>query len=113
MTHQDQSLSFWVADAYNLATSKGFGHETEDLYVARAIGLMHAELSELLECHRTNPKDLCDKSIPLMTCEEEEIADIFLRLANYCGVRGIDLGMAAKLKHEYNMTREHKHGKKF
>lgn len=108
-----QELESWIEDADSLMDKKGFGKtESIDLNIARSIGLMHSELSELLECHRVDPNAPCDKPIPL-TCEEEECADIFLRLMHYCGMRNINLGRAAAMKHFYNETREHKHGKKF
>lgn len=109
---ETQPLAIWCQEAHRLAVGKGFWNGSEDLNLARAIGLMHSEVSELLEVHRVDPKAPCDK-IPEITCEEEEVADIFLRLCNYCEARGINLGRAASLKHEYNKTRPHSHGKRF
>lgn len=110
---ETQTLATWTMESTRLARAKGFwDNPDEDLNLARAIGLMHSEVSELLEAHRVDPKGPCDK-IPEITCEEEEVADIFLRLCNYCGARGINLGRVAALKHEYNKTRPHSHGKRF
>ncbi len=102
-----RSLNDWTREADALARSKGFEHDT-----VKAIALMHGELSELLEAHRTDPLAQCDKGLPL-TAEAEECADLFLRLCNYCGARDIDLEFAATIKHNYNATRPHKHGKRF
>lgn len=43
-----------------------------------------------------------------------ELADAMIRIMDYCAQKGWDLGNAIKLKHEYNLTREYRHGgKKF
>lgn len=110
MTH---TLNDWCRIADENARAKGFTHDT-----VKAIALMHQELSELLEAHRTDPEAYCGKEMPNgdrlpLTMEAEECADIFLRLANYCGARGIDLDRAVDLKHLYNTTRPHRHGKRF
>lgn len=41
-----------------------------------------------------------------------ELADVVLRLADLCEHMGIDLAQAIVLKHQYNMTRPYRHGKK-
>ena len=118
---QEQTLAIWCLEAHRLAVAKGFWEEYQQipwssndasLVLVKPIALMHSEVSELLDAVRINPDALCDKNVEL-TCEEEEVADIFLRLVDYCGARKIDLGHAAALKHEYNKTRPYKHGKRF
>ncbi len=110
---ETQTLAIWTLESTRLARAKGFWDDPdEDLNLARAIGLMHFEVSELLEAHRVDPKAPCGK-VPGITREEEEVADIFLRLCNYCGARGINLGRVAALKHEYNKGRPARHGKRF
>ena len=47
-----------------------------------------------------------------LTNEEEELADICIRIADYCGYRNIDLGAAILAKMDYNATRPHMHGGK-
>lgn len=41
-----------------------------------------------------------------------ELADVLIRVADYCGKMGWDLEAAVKAKMEYNATRPHRHGNK-
>ena len=52
-----------------------------------------------------------DNHVPSLTGEAAELADVLIRIFHYCGRRGIDLGEAVRLKHEFNTTRPYKHGK--
>lgn len=71
--------------------------------VGEQIALMHSELSEMLEAVR---KDLQDQHLPDMKGEHVEAADVLIRLLDYCGARGIDLGAAYVAKLKYNQTRD-------
>ena len=76
------------------------------------IALMHSELSEMLEVIR-KPEPRMSEKDDRMTEEEEEAADLFIRLADYCGGRGLILGQAVRLKRAYNASRPYKHNKQF
>jgi len=107
-----QPLLVWGHLARKLTDEKGFGSEdTQAMSIAR-IALMHQELSEMLEAIRL-PEPQMSKKVPSITLEAEELADLFLRLAQYAAIRGIDIDRAVSLKHEYNKGRPYKHGKKF
>lgn len=67
------------------------------------ISLEHSELSERLEAVR---KNLQSDHLPGFTGEEEEAADALIRLMDYCGYRGIDLGRVYVAKLEFNARRE-------
>lgn len=41
-----------------------------------------------------------------------ELADVMIRLLDFCGYAGIDIDMAIHDKHEYNKTRPYRHGGK-
>jgi len=76
-----------------------------------AVALMHSELSEMLEALRHgNPES---EKIPGFSHAEEEAADLFIRLADFCAGYDMDLEGAVAAKAEYNTTRPYMHGKKF
>lgn len=74
------------------------------------IALMHSELSEALKALRTNAND--DK-LPQYKGVEIELADLLIRVFDYCGKHDLRLGEALLAKMEYNKTRPYKHGKAF
>lgn len=67
------------------------------------IALIHSELSECLEAVRKGDEEN----------EAEELADAVIRILDYCGQHGIDLGNAIHLKMMKNLNRPRKHGKEF
>lgn len=70
------------------------------------IALMHSELSEALEGVR---KGKMDDHLPHRLAVEVELADALIRIMDYCGGRGLDLGGAMAEKLAYNKQRhDHK-----
>jgi NTP pyrophosphatase (non-canonical NTP hydrolase) len=77
------------------------------------IALCHAELSEALEEYRNGHKP----NETYLNGEKPEgipteLADVVIRIMDYCGHTGIDLEKAITKKMEYNKTRPYKHGDK-
>lgn len=75
--------------------------------------LMVSEISEALEEYRNgiDPKTIYFKDgkpegIPI------ELADCIIRILDYCGLEGIDIGEAIDIKHSYNINRSYRHGNK-
>jgi NTP pyrophosphatase (non-canonical NTP hydrolase) len=98
---------------YKMSVSKGW-YESEKS-MGDFIALMHSELSEALEEHRNghSPTEVyyangSDKpeGIPI------EMADVIIRVMDYCGFKQVDINEAVRLKLEYNATRPHRHGGK-
>ena len=67
------------------------------------IALMHSELSEALEALRDNDRDQ----------EEEELADVVIRLLDYAHARGFSMSRAVSAKMEKNKSRPRLHGRAF
>ena len=73
---------------------------------AEMICLMHSELSEAMEGER---KNLMDDKLPHRKMAEVEMADTVIRIMDYCGRWGYDIGGAIEEKLEYNRNRsDHK-----
>lgn len=109
-----QELNTIADEVHQLAKEKGWHSDAESdiQYISRSLINIHGELSELWEAARKNELARpCDKACHL-TCEEEEMADVVIRVLDYCGRRGIDIGRAVATKHEYNGTRSYRHGGK-
>lgn len=117
--------------AHANSQAKGFWDGPDNQNIPTKLMLLVSEASEWLEAFRTDPKAPCGKSLSdpvsgvprplgiidggdvrLVTKEEEEAADILIRLCDLCQYLGIDLGRAVLAKMEYNERRPHKHGGK-
>jgi NTP pyrophosphatase (non-canonical NTP hydrolase) len=80
--------------------------------------LIVSEISEAMEGER---KDLMDDKLPHRKMAEVELADALIRIFDYAGAFGLDIGGAFAEKMEYNAKRaDHthearrgEHGKKF
>jgi len=95
------------------------------------VSLCHCELSEAMEEFRNghkpneiyysgkNESGICCESRPLptMVCKKPEgipieLADVIIRIFDYCGHAEIDIKSAIIEKMEYNKDRPYKHGGK-
>jgi hypothetical protein len=65
--------------------------------------LIHSEVSEAMEGER---KGLMDDHLPHRPMAEVELADALIRICDYAGRWGYDLGGAVAEKLEYNKNRE-------
>lgn len=128
------SVSDLQARAYQQSADKGFhddepteGRALQSLNSER-IALMHSELSEALEeirkghspnhtyyptapsdshSERPAPGEFKPEGVP------SEMADVVIRVMDFCGANGIDLEAMILEKLDYNATRGYRHGKKF
>lgn len=70
------------------------------------IALIHSEISEAMEGER---KGLMDDHLPHRSMAEVEMADALIRIMDYCGRWGYDIGGAVFEKIHYNKNRaDHK-----
>lgn len=103
-------LDVYMLDCFENSRNKGFWEDKENRNKGEMIALMHSELSEMLEGVR---KPQQSEKLPEFTLEEEEAADLFIRLMDYCEGWGLKLPEAIEAKMEYNTGRPYKHGKAF
>lgn len=93
----------WQSPTYFMGDVTSNSVASAKMKKAEKIALIHSEVSELLEAVRKDD----------FRNEAEECADILVRLLDYCGACGIDLGEAFTEKMVANYARPFKHGKEF
>lgn len=102
----NHAKGFWPNWAFGLP-------EALDYLYGCKVGLIHTEVSEMMEALRSVEVQKSEK-IPGFTLLEEESADAIIRILDLTGSRGLKIGAAIMAKLEYNKnSRPHKHGKRF
>jgi NTP pyrophosphatase (non-canonical NTP hydrolase) len=91
-------LSYFLTECSRISESKGFDLEETD----RQLLLMHSEISEAIEALRL-------KNTPNFW---EEMADLFIRWASYCGHNCPQIEDVIRAKMDVNSTRPYMHGGK-
>ena len=101
-----------VKRSYTHAVKKGFHDQARS--VGDLICLMHSELSEAFEHFRDGhtPDEIFFSEGGKPDGVSVELADVVIRIADFCGRYGIDLEAVIDTKMAYNATRPHKHGGK-
>ena len=85
----NQLLPDLCRQAHATAAEKGFWDPEPSL--ARSRMLLLGELSELYEAVRKGQESVPCQKIPEMTCAEEELADIAIRLFDFCAGHDLEL----------------------
>lgn len=111
---REHEINKIAEEIFQTAKSKGWHLEGEDIdfYIAKTSANIHGEISEFWEAHRKDELfKQCDKDCEL-TCGEEELADIVIRVLDTARKLNIDIGRAIVTKMAFNKTRTHRHGGK-
>lgn len=94
------TLSEWVELCHARSVAAGWRDTPREK--GTDLMLMVSEVSEAMEGER---KDLMDDKLPHRKMAEVEMADLFIRLGDYCGAYGYDLEGAVREKLAFNLTR--------
>lgn len=100
-----------IEESHRIAIEKGWWEN--DRNFGDIISLMHSELSEAFEEYRSNRGMneiyvINDKPEGIPT----ELADLLIRVFDFCGRHKIDLEKALMIKMAYNKKRAFRHGNK-
>jgi NTP pyrophosphatase (non-canonical NTP hydrolase) len=103
-----------VQEAFEMAKAKGWHDQPRTPLEIHS--LIHSEVSEATEAVRDGlppfTATLTDgKVLTKPEGELVELADVIIRIADYCGSQGWDLSVAIETKMAYNGTRPYRHGK--
>jgi hypothetical protein len=107
--HEASAAAGWWHDTrtgVDLAAEMRSGSRFGKALAAEKLCLAHSEISEAMEGHR---KSLPDDKLPHRPMTEVECADAIIRIADFCGAMGYDLGGAIGEKLAFNSVRpDHK-----
>ena len=99
-------------DVHINSINHGFWTPPASVEDGTKLALIHAEVSEALEAIRDG--DPPDKHLPEFNSVVVEMADVVIRVMDFCEHHNFPLGQAIIEKAKYNVTRPNKHGgKKF
>ncbi len=99
--------------------ARNHGFHDDPVPMATALANIHGEVSECWEAYRRDQiNTLCDKAHKMkelgldpLTCIEEELADILIRVLDTAKEYKVNIGRAVVMKDAYNQSREYKHSK--
>jgi len=121
---QPTTIREWCAAAYAQSARSGFHDGEHDITARERVSVylinLIGEVSEAWEAFRAGnlaaPCDKAEKMVAMglrpLTCMEEELADVAIRVFDTAQAFGLDLQSAIEVKHAYNGTRARKHGGK-
>lgn len=111
MKQESKSIKAWCSEVHTLARSKGW-YDNGPRSPLENHMLMVSEIAEATEeVRKGTPAHYVDVDGKLQG-ELIELADVVIRIMDYCQSKSFDLELAISLKHEFNKNREYRHGNK-
>ena len=100
------SVRYFMNKIHNIAMHNG--HWDNQVDITKSLCWIHSEVSEAFDAWQHGSKP--STKIPYSTLVEE-LADVFIVMADMCQANGFDLAGAIIDKIDFNKTREYRHGK--
>ena len=111
-----QSINEWASAVHELAKGKGWWDEDKARSVGDLFLLIISDVTEAFDEYRNGHNVTETYFLPDAPNKPEgvptELADVVIRVLDYCGWAGIDLQAIMEQKHAYNLTRPYRHGNK-
>lgn len=99
----EEVREFTIAKGWRPDPTRTFGDE---------IALLHSEVSEILENYRSHGMEFFSREDGKPDDVPAEVADVFIRLLDFCATYEIDLEDQYERKMAYNRSRPWRHGGK-
>ena len=104
-----KTINQWVEDIHENALAHGWWENKRPF--PEIVALCHSEISEAMESFR-NGEALVYIKDGKPEGQAVELCDAVIRVLDWFGSEGLDMEHVMRLKHEYNKTREYRHGGK-
>ena len=103
------NINDWAKEIHQNAVDHGWWDDEPEF--PTIVALCHSELSEALEAYRDRMPNVA-AALGRPEGIAVEMADCLIRILDWFGGSGVEVETVLRAKHNYNLTREYRHGGK-
>ena len=104
------NINDWAKEIHKNAVDHGWWDDEPEF--PTIVALCHSELSEALEAYRDRVPNVAVNALGRPEGIAVEMADCLIRILDWFGGSGVEVETVLRAKHNYNLTREYRHGGK-